>query len=341
MFLFLVKLYKLMFMTSMVSGTLISVSSYSWLSMWMGLEINLLSVIPIFSEKKNVFSTEASMKYFITQAMASLILLMSVIMLLLTNEFINPLMNSTLMLMLNSALMIKLGAAPFHFWFPEVIEGLSWNNVLILLTWQKIAPMMLMMNNKMNDQFMMSIMVMSLLTSTIMGFNQTSLRKIMAFSSINHIAWMIAAMMVSSPVWLIYFTIYTIINLNIIMMFKKSNSYYINQMNNSMNKNKLIKLSFMINFLSLGGLPPFLGFMPKWIIINWMTEMNLMIMALMMIITTLIMLYIYTRIILSAMMMFTIEMKTSQTKINSTTMTLINMTTLIGLMSCTYLFNSF
>nr|QDG01026.1 NADH dehydrogenase subunit 2 [Tenebrio molitor] len=341
MFLFLVKLYKLMFMTSMVSGTLISVSSYSWLSMWMGLEINLLSVIPIFSEKKNVFSTEASMKYFITQAMASLILLMSVIMLLLTNEFINPLMNSTLMLMLNSALMIKLGAAPFHFWFPEVIEGLSWNNVLILLTWQKIAPMMLMMNNKMNDQFMMSIMVMSLLTSTIMGLNQTSLRKIMAFSSINHIAWMIAAMMVSSSVWLIYFTIYTIINLNIIMLFKKSNSYYINQMNNSMNKNKLIKLSFMINFLSLGGLPPFLGFMPKWIIINWMTEMNLTIMALMMIITTLIMLYIYTRIILSAMMMFTIEMKTSQTKINSTTMTLINMITLIGLMSCTYLFNSF
>nr|YP_009469525.1 NADH dehydrogenase subunit 2 [Tenebrio obscurus]AVE14885.1 NADH dehydrogenase subunit 2 [Tenebrio obscurus] len=335
------KLYKLMFLTSMVAGTLISISSYSWLSMWMGLEINLLSIIPLFTEKKNVFSTEASLKYFITQAMASLILLMSVIMLLLTNEFINPLMNSTLMLMLNSALMIKLGAAPFHFWFPEVIEGLSWNNALILLTWQKIAPMMLMMNNKMNDQFMMSIMVLSLLTSTIMGFNQTSLRKIMAFSSINHIAWMIGAMMISNSMWMIYFTIYALINFNIIMLFNKSNSFYVNQMNNSMNQNKLIKLSFMINFLSLGGLPPFMGFMPKWMIINWMTESNLMIMALVMIITTLIMLYIYTRIIMSAMMMFTVEMKTSQTKINSTLMTMINTSTLIGLMSCTYLFNSF
>ncbi|CAH1384876.1 unnamed protein product [Tenebrio molitor] len=91
----------------------------------MGLEINLLSVIPIFSEKKNVFSTEASIKYFITQAIASLILLISVIILLLTNEFINPLINSTLILILNSALIIKLGAAPFHFWFPEVIEGLN------------------------------------------------------------------------------------------------------------------------------------------------------------------------------------------------------------------------
>lgn len=208
-----------------------------------------------FSEKKNVFSTEASIKYFITQAIASLILLISVIILLLTNEFINPLINSTLILILNSALIIKLGAAPFHFWFPEVIEGLSWNNVLILLTWQKIAPIILIINNKINDQFIISIIAISLLTRTIIGFNQTRLRKIIAFSSINHIAWIIAAIMVSRSVWLIYFTIYTIINLNIIIIFKKSNSYYINQINNSINKNKLIKLSFIINFLSLGGSP--------------------------------------------------------------------------------------
>nr|YP_009868682.1 NADH dehydrogenase subunit 2 [Alphitobius diaperinus]QKI32129.1 NADH dehydrogenase subunit 2 [Alphitobius diaperinus]QNK05471.1 NADH dehydrogenase subunit 2 [Alphitobius diaperinus] len=329
------KLYKIVFINSMIMGTLISISSYSWLSMWMGLEINLLSIIPLFTNSKNIYSSESSLKYFITQAMASMILLMAVMMLLLNEEFISPQMNLWFTMMMNSALLTKMGAAPFHYWFPEVIEGLNWTNSFILLTWQKIAPMMLLMNMKINIQFITAIIITSLIISTISGFNQISLRKILAFSSINHIAWMLSSLMMSLSMWTIYFIVYTIINLNVISMFKLTNSYFINQINNMMNQNKMIKLSFMINFMSLGGLPPFLGFMPKWLVINWMTDNNLMTLTFIMIVTTLIMLFVYIRIMMSSMMLFLNEPKNINLKINQTKLILMNMISVPSLIVCT------
>nr|ANJ70563.1 NADH dehydrogenase subunit 2 [Nalassus laevioctostriatus] len=335
------KLYKIIFFNSMVFGTLVSISSYSWFSMWMGLEINLLSIIPLFSDSKNVFSSESSLKYFITQAMASLILLMAVIMLLLTDEFINPLMNFYSLMMMNTALLTKMGAAPFHFWLPEAIEGLSWPNSLIILTWQKIAPMMLLMNNKINSQFLISIIVISLVTSTISGFNQISLRKILAYSSINHIAWMLSTILISLSLWTVYFTIYCLINITLIAMFFSTKCYYISQINNIMNQNKLVKFTFMTNFLSLGGLPPFIGFLPKWLVINWMTSNNLMLVTFLMIITTLIMLFIYIRVMLSSMLLSLNEPKTFKTTFNMPLLILMNMITLTSMIFCTLILNFF
>nr|AYQ19084.1 NADH dehydrogenase subunit 2 [Amarygmini sp. ACP-2013] len=333
------KIYKMVFFNSMIMGTLISISSYSWMSMWMGLEINLLSIIPLFSNSKNMFSSESSMKYFITQAMASLILLMAVIMLLISEEFINPLMNFYFTMMMNSALFTKLGAAPFHFWFPEVMEGLNWNNSLILLTWQKIAPMMLIMNMKINYLFLISVIVTSLMISTISGFNQTSIRKIMAFSSVNHIAWMLSTMMMSFQSWMIYFMVYSILNINITTMMNLTKSFYLNQINNMMNNSKMFKFTLMTNLLSLGGLPPFIGFLPKWIIINWMTNNNMMMLTATMIITTLIMLFIYIRMMMPSMIINTEEQKNMSIKMNNKIMTTMNLFTLTSLLLCTFIMN--
>nr|YP_010415145.1 NADH dehydrogenase subunit 2 [Tribolium freemani]URX54539.1 NADH dehydrogenase subunit 2 [Tribolium freemani] len=332
-------MHKILFMNSMILGTLISISSYSWLSMWMGLEINLLSIIPLFTNNKNVFSSESALKYFITQAMASLILLMAILLLLLTNEFINPLMNSSLKVILDSALMTKLGAAPFHFWFPEVIEGLSWTNSFILLTWQKIAPMMLLMNNKINSKFILTTIIASLLISTISGVNQVSMRKILAYSSINHIAWMLSTLMISLSTWTFYFIIYSIINSNIIFMLNYTKTFFINQMNNILTKNKIIKFTFLSNFLSLGGLPPFLGFMPKWLVINWMVMNQFSILALILIIFTLIMTFIYTRLIISSITLNSTEMLLETKTFNNTPMIFMNALSLSGLVFCTLLFN--
>nr|YP_010234359.1 NADH dehydrogenase subunit 2 [Trictenotoma davidi]QTA72345.1 NADH dehydrogenase subunit 2 [Trictenotoma davidi] len=335
----MMKLYKIIFFNSMMLGTLISISSYSWLSMWMGLEINLLSIIPLFSSTKNIFSSESSLKYFITQALASLILLFSIIMMLSTTEFITKTLNPTLLILLNSALMTKLGAAPFHFWFPEVMEGLNWFNCLIMLTWQKIAPMILIMNNQFNNNFMVFIIMMSLIISTTMGFNQISLRKILTFSSINHIAWMISSMMISFTIWLIYFLIYSLITINIIIMFLYFNSFYMKQLINSFNNNKMLKFSFMVNFLSLGGLPPFIGFMPKWLTINWMINNNFYLLTFLLITLTLIMLYIYIRIIFTSLIMSYTENKTTNINPNKFLFYFTNFILITSLIMCTYLFN--
>nr|AXS65761.1 NADH dehydrogenase subunit 2 [Staphylinoidea sp. 7 KM-2017] len=291
------KFFKLMFSFMLIMSILISISSNSWLGMWMGLEINLLSIIPLMNNKINSSKSEASMKYFIVQALASTILLFSIILSM--KEIFNY---SSLSLMINSSLLTKMGAAPFHFWIPEVIEGLDWMNSFIILTIQKFAPSIILMYNISNNIFINFIIIMCMLIGGLMGFNQISLRKLMAYSSINHLGWMIAAMIFCKQIFITYISIYTIISMSLISIFNLYNSFYIQQIIFNMN-NLIMKMIFSFNMMSLGGLPPFLGFLPKWMVIYSLIMKNFNFTALIMIILTLITLFYYIRIIYSMMIL--------------------------------------
>nr|YP_010166621.1 NADH dehydrogenase subunit 2 [Hydroporus signatus]QRV62712.1 NADH dehydrogenase subunit 2 [Hydroporus signatus] len=302
-------IYKLIFTLMLFMGTMITVSSYSWLGIWMGLEINLLSFIPLMNLKNNKLSSESCIKYFLIQAIASSIILFSIIMFISKSKMINEmyLFNKTLMMTMNSAILLKLGAAPFHFWFPEIIEGLNWINSLILLTWQKIAPMMILSYTMKLNYFLFTIIIMSTFIGSIGGLNQISLRKILAFSSINHIGWMISSLIINEILWIIYFIIYTIISISIILILNKFNIFLLNQLFLIMNNLYEIKYFMLMNMLSLGGLPPFLGFLPKWIIIQNLS-LNNFLLTLFMIMMTLITLFFYLRMFYSSMMINNIEL---------------------------------
>nr|AYW52350.1 NADH dehydrogenase subunit 2 [Erotylinae sp. 2 ACP-2013] len=304
-----------MFLISLMFGTLIAISATSWFSMWMGLEINLLSLIPLMSKNKFIFPAEAAMKYFLTQTMASIMFLFSIITSL---NMMNLLLNSNLiiMMLLNSALLIKMGAAPFHFWFPEIMEGLNWNNCILLLTWQKIAPMIMLMQNMKFLTFLSLIIISSSIVSSILSLNQISLRKMISYSSINHIGWMLATMLTSQLNWLFYFMIYSLISLNLILIFKKFNMFFLKQLMNSINQNKMNKFILMLNFLSLGGLPPFIGFLPKWFTIYFLVKNNFIILTMILIIFTLIMLFMYLRITFNSLSISYAETMTSATNLN-------------------------
>nr|WNN64240.1 NADH dehydrogenase subunit 2 [Ceresium sinicum ornaticolle] len=333
------KFSKILFFNTMMIGTLIAISSYSWLSMWMGLEINLISIIPLMNSPSNLYPSESALKYFITQALASSVLLFSIILIMNKTEFIPQNSNYFLTLMMNSALLTKMGAAPFHAWFPEVMEGLNWENCLILLTWQKIAPMVLVMYNLKVELFLTWIIISSTIIGSIIGINQTSLRKIMAYSSINHISWMMASMLNSQTIWMIYFLIYTIISLNIIVIFSKLNLFYLSQLTNSMKQNKMIKLLFMMNFLSLGGIPPFLGFFPKWLTINNLIQNNYFLMSLILIVFTLITLFYYLRITFSTLVINSSEILIKTPEKLPFTVIFLNFASLSGMILCTLIFN--
>nr|AXS66091.1 NADH dehydrogenase subunit 2 [Megacyllene sp. KM-2017] len=334
------KIYKILFVNTLIIGTLISISSYSWFSMWMGLEINLLSMIPLMTDKNNIFSSESALKYFITQALASSTVLFSIIMMSNSNEFIPQNSENFLYMMMNSALLIKLGAAPFHSWFPEVMEGLNWMNCLIMLTWQKIAPMILIMYNMQMTLFFTTVIIASTIIGGLIGINQTSLRKIMAYSSINHIGWMIASMY-SFSIWSSYFLIYCLISFNIVMMFKINNLFWMSQVSWILKQSKSFKIMFMLNFLSLGGIPPFIGFFPKWITINSMVSKNFYFLSVILIIFTLVTLFLYLRITFSAMTINSEETLIFKSKMNNFMINLINLVSLLGLSICTMLFNLF
>nr|QLY89487.1 NADH dehydrogenase subunit 2 [Diplonevra florescens] len=300
--------YKLLFVFTLMLGTMITISSTTWLSAWMGLEINLLSFIPLMSDNKNLMSTESSMKYFLVQAMASSVLLFIVIIFMMNNNFYSNFdKNFYFNLLIISTLMMKIGMAPFHFWFPNIIEGLNWINSLILLTWQKIAPLMLMSYMNLN-KIIIPMIIISMIISAIGGLNQSSLRKIMVYSSINHMSWMCASMLLNKSIWLNYFIFYSFLSMTLIYYFFMNKLYYMNQLYSLYNHSMEMKLILFLNFMSLGGLPPFLGFYPKWMVIE-LLSINQLFLITIMVMLTLLTLFFYIRMCYSSFLLNYYEIK--------------------------------
>nr|UFZ13437.1 NADH dehydrogenase subunit 2 [Ctenochauliodes nigrovenosus] len=307
---------KLIFLICLISGTLISISANSWLGVWMGLEINLLSFIPLMINLNNLLSNESALKYFLTQALASSILLFSVLMLSMKFSFFYSInIYSISQIMINSSLLLKMGAAPFHFWFPSVMENLTWLNCLLLMTWQKLAPLMLL-TYCLQYEFILWIVILSAIIGAIGGFNQLNLRSLMAYSSINHLSWMLASMLISENLWLIYYLFYIFLSLTMILFFDSFKIFHMNQMYSMLQFNPILKFIMLTNLLSLGGLPPFFGFMPKLLVISLLTENKMFFLLFILVMMALITLFFYLRITYSAFMIFYPSLKWMKSDIN-------------------------
>nr|AIW64790.1 NADH dehydrogenase subunit 2 [Mekongiella wardi] len=335
-------LNKLLFLSSMMAGSMISISSNSWFGVWMGLEINLLSFMPLMVNDKNLMINESSIKYFIVQAVASTMLLLSILVIMLKfpmgwEKKMVPSM------MINSSLLIKIGAPPFHFWFPEVMKTSKWKNCLMLMTWQKMAPMMAMSYCIEKKLFIASIVISKIFIGAVGGLNQTSLRQIMAYSSISHVGWMISSMMISETMWEMYFLIYTILSAIMTIFFNQSNFFFVNQIFMSSSNKTEIKFFMTLSLLSLGGLPPFLGFLPKWMVIQMMVETSMTLLVTAMAMLTTITLYYYIRMSFTSMvltnseMSWSIDIKSRKSKITLPTMVMISS---LGLISMTSLISN-
>nr|YP_010160594.1 NADH dehydrogenase subunit 2 [Theretra oldenlandiae]QRH17784.1 NADH dehydrogenase subunit 2 [Theretra oldenlandiae] len=319
---------KMFFLFILFFSTMISISSNSWFGCWIGLEINLLSFIPLISNSNNLLSSEASLKYFLTQSIASMNFLFSILMKMILMK--NFEMNNFISIMINSSLLMKMGSTPFHFWFPNISEGLSWFNNFLLMTWQKITPLILL-SYYLNFNFLYFIIIMNVMIGAIGGLNQTSLRKLMAFSSINNLGWMIFTMLISENLWMFYFMMYSFLISIMFFLFYNLNMFFINQLFIN-NMNFMIKLNLLINFMSLGGLPPFMGFLPKWIVINFLMINKFYLLTFIMVMSSLITIYFYIRIIYSSFMFNYFKMKWFKINFKNNLMNIINFFSLISIM---------
>nr|YP_010701125.1 NADH dehydrogenase subunit 2 [Acosmeryx shervillii]WCI21366.1 NADH dehydrogenase subunit 2 [Acosmeryx shervillii] len=334
---FLINSNKMFFLFILFFSTMISISSNSWFGCWIGLEINLLSFIPLISNSNNLLNSEASLKYFLTQSIASMNFLFTILMKMILMK--NFEMNNFISIMINSSLLMKMGSTPFHFWFPNISEGMSWFNNFILMTWQKITPLILL-SYYFNMNFLYFIIICNVTIGALGGLNQTSLRKLMTFSSINNLGWMIFSMMISENLLMFYFFFYSFLISIMFFLFYILNMFFINQLFIN-NMNFMIKLNLLINFLSLGGLPPFLGFLPKWIIINFLMINKFYFLTFIMVLMSLITIYFYIRIIYSSFMFNYFKMKWFKINLKNKLMNLINFFSLIsilGMILSTFLF---
>nr|ARF06889.1 NADH dehydrogenase subunit 2 [Gambelia sila]ARF06890.1 NADH dehydrogenase subunit 2 [Gambelia sila] len=286
--------------SSLATGTIITASSHHWLLAWIGLEINTLAIIPIISKQHHPRSTEAATKYFLTQAAASALILFSSTInawdtgtwniLLMTNQQAN--------ILLTAALAMKLGLAPMHFWLPEVLQGSTMKTALIISTWQKLAPMALMYLT-INNLSPTILLMMGLLSTTIGGWgglNQTQLRKIMAYSSIAHLGWIAAIGPMMTNIMTLNLMIYITMTTSMFSMFLMTQSKTIQDTTTSWTSSPTATITMMLTLLSLGGLPPLSGFMPKWLILEELATQNLTPMATLLAITSLLSLFFYLRL---------------------------------------------
>nr|AIU40013.1 NADH dehydrogenase subunit 2 [Anolis transversalis] len=302
--------------SSLTTGTIITMTSHHWLLAWIGLEINTLAIIPTISTKHHPRSTEAAMKYFLTQAAASAMILFASTMNTWTTgtwditQMTTPLAN----IILTIALTMKLGLVPLHFWLPEVLQGATMTTAMVIATWQKLAPMSLiyMTINNLSPTILFLAALMSVIIGGWSGMNQTQTRKIMAYSSIAHMGWMMAVASIMTNILTMNLLMYLTMTTTMFFLLILSKSKTIQDTANTWTTSPTMTTIMMLTLLSLGGLPPLTGFLPKWLILEELTMQNLLPMATIMALSSLLSLFFYLRLTYSTTL--TLSPNNTQTK---------------------------
>nr|ALI15681.1 NADH dehydrogenase subunit 2 [Squalidus gracilis majimae] len=287
-------------LSSLGLGTTLTFASSHWLLAWMGLEINTLAIIPLMAQHHHPRAVEATTKYFLTQATAAaMIMFASTTNAWITGEWdMNNMSNPLASTMIIIALALKIGLAPMHFWMPEVLQGLDLLTGLILSTWQKLAPFALIVQTAqaVDPMLLTALGVASTLVGGWGGLNQTQLRKILAYSSIAHMGWMIIILQYASQLTLLALGTYIFMTSAAFLTLKSSSATKINTLATVWSKSPILTTTTALVLLSLGGLPPLTGFMPKWLILQELAKQNLPITATVMALAALLSLYFYLRL---------------------------------------------
>nr|AFB19417.1 NADH dehydrogenase subunit 2 [Garrulax milleti] len=291
---------KLVFTSSLLLGTTLTISSNHWATAWAGLEINTLAILPLISKSHHPRAIEAATKYFLTQAAASTLVLFSSM----TNAWytgqwdITQLTHPTSCLILTSAIAMKLGLAPFHFWFPEVLQGSPLTTGLLLSTIMKFPPIALlyMTSPSLNQTLLVYMAILSAALGGWMGLNQTQIRKILAFSSISHLGWVAIIMCYSPKLALLNFYLYALMTTTVFLTLNTTKTLKLSTLMTAWTKTPALSATLFLVLLSLAGLPPLTGFLPKWLIIQELTKQDMAATAIMISILSLLSLFFYLRL---------------------------------------------
>nr|QBS54826.1 NADH dehydrogenase subunit 2 [Daphoenositta miranda kuboriensis] len=291
---------KLIFAISLLLGTTITISSNHWVMAWTGLEINTLAILPLISKSHHPRAIEAATKYFLVQATASTLILFSSM----TNAWhtgqwdITQMTHPMACLVLTAAISMKLGLAPFHFWFPEVLQGSPLTTGLLLSTAMKFPPITLlfMTSQSLNPTLLTTMAILSTALGGWMGLNQTQIRKIMAFSSISHLGWMAIIVIYNPKLTLLNFYLYALMTSAVFLTLNSAKALKLSTVMTSWTKTPPLNATLLLTLLSLAGLPPLTGFLPKWLIIQELTKQEMVPAAMIISLTSLLGLFFYLRL---------------------------------------------
>ena len=332
-----------------ILGMLVMLSSNDFITLYLGLELQSLSLYVLAAIKKDSLkSSEAGLKYFILGALASGFFLFGVSLLfgitgttsftMLSTNLLSPENNSLLLILsivlILSSIAFKLSIAPFHMWTPDVYEGAPTSVTAFFAVVPKIAAIGVLMRIlyialiDIHDVWNQLILILGILSIFVGAFGallQINIKRLMAYSAISNIGYIFLALSLGSQLGLeaslIYITVYTVSALGsfaFILSMEKDNIMLnnISSFAGLSKSNPFYAVCFSIILLSLAGLPPLAGFIAKFYIFKAVIMADFLWIAVIGIMGSVISAYYYLNIVKvmyldEAEELFTIESKKS------------------------------
>ena len=308
-------------------GMILMISSYDLIIFYLGLELQSLCLYILASFKRDdVRSTEAGLKYFVLSALASGLLLYGCSLIYgFTGSTNFEIISANLdeantgavfgIVFIIIGLAFKVSAVPFHMWTPDVYEGSPTSVTSFFALVPKIAAISVFIRfmyvpfiNVISQwqTIIVFLSIASMILGAVAAIGQTNIKRLMAYSSIGHMGYALAGIAAGTNAGIqstiIYLVIYLVMNLgafSCIFMMKRKNIFYenINDLSGLSRNHPKLALSFLIILFSLAGIPPLAGFFAKFYVFMAVIEVNMYVLAVIGLVTTVISAFYYLRII--------------------------------------------
>lgn len=252
-----------------LSGALVSVSRKNFLLVWFGFELNLFRTIPLLLKENSHSAKNKILVYFIVQVVGSIL-------------FVWGSMIIGISLFCVLGVLLKLGVFPFFFWVSPLITDLKWFSIFVILVLKKIPGFFILRHTLDLDSFWVFwCCFFTLVVSTIYLYNQvTSLKSLLAWSSINKRGLLVLLCSSSFLVFIVYFVVYRLLVSLICFFFrfeKKEGNYLGSYF---FSKQSLFYVGLLVFFFFVG-LPPFLVFIYKVLFFYHLVRIKLNLLFLM------------------------------------------------------------
>ena len=297
-----------------IVGSIIVILSDNFILLYLGLELQTFSLFILISRNRNsIKSSEAGLKYFILGALSSGIYLLGLYFLFLLNTsiqikdfnfFCNNYIYFLGVLLIIFAFIFKLALFPLHFWLPDIYEGSYWDVIGLLSTIPKISVLSVLLQFGFNSNLLLICSLLSIIVGTLGALNQTKLKRLLAYSGISHMGFMVLGYNIlsvkgyeSSSFYMLIYMLTSLFLILIIINHIWKGEYYLIELGGLQFINKFLSFSLIIIFLSIAGIPPLSGFINKWFVIWNILDSNYIISSFILILFSIIGAGYYLRLV--------------------------------------------
>ena len=314
-------------------GTMVMISAYSLLMLYLGIELLSLALYALIGfNKHSGLSSEAAIKYYVLGAMSSGILLFGISLIYgftgsinyfeIADQIRNINSNSVQYLgiifgiiFITASLCFKFGAAPFHIWVPDIYQGSLISTTILLSTLPKIAVFIVFLKlyfipfmalEYVWSDILIFIGIASIIIGSIFALTQENIKRLLAYSAISNIGFIILAMALVSNDGLhasLYYTIvysFTALASFGVVTHITSNSHGIEDISDLAGLSKThpyFAILILITMLSSAGIPPLIGFHAKLMVIQALINNSYILLSIIVVLMTVVSAYYYLRVI--------------------------------------------